>query len=241
MHVAESRQAFADAGAAEFARRAHQAVEARGRFVVALAGGTTPRIVYTRLADRLGPYRAQIPWARTFVLFGDERQVAPDHSDSNFRMASETLLRHVPVPEDQVHRMRGENPDSQRAAEEYEEILRDVFRLAERERPRFDLVLLGIGADGHTASIFPGTPAVHETARMATAVKLPPGPDRITLTLPVFNSAAAVLFLASGGNKADAARQVVGGATDSPAGRVRPEQGDLLWLLDRDAAAGWAR
>lgn len=241
MHIAETRQALAEAGAAEFVRRAREAVEGHGRFRVALAGGATPRGVYARLADRQGPYRAQIPWERTFVLFGDERQVAPDHDDSNFRMASETLLRHVPVPEEQVHRMRGENPDALRAAEEYEEILRDVFRLGDGERPRFDLVLLGMGADGHTASIFPGTPAAREAARLAMAVKLDPGPDRITLTLPVFNSAAAALFLVSGTEKAEAARQALGGASDLPAAQVRPDRGDLLWLLDRDAAAGLPR
>ena len=241
MHIAETQQALAEAGAAEFARRSREAVEGHGRFLVALAGGETPRGVYVRLADRQGPYRAQIPWERTFVLFGDERQVAPDHEDSNFRMVSEALLRHVPVPEEQVHRMRGENPDALRAAEEYEEILRDVFRLGDGERPRFDLVLLGMGADGHTASIFPGAPAARESARLATAVKLDPGPDRITLTLPVFNNAAVVLFLVSGAGKAEAARQVLGGASDLPAAQVRPDRGDLLWLLDRDAAAGLPR
>ncbi|HZM70827.1 MAG TPA: 6-phosphogluconolactonase [Candidatus Cryosericum sp.] len=241
MHIAPSRQAFADAGAAEFARRAREAVEGHGRFCVALAGGATPRSVYARVADRQSPYRAQIHWARTWVLFGDERQVAPDHDESNFRMASETLLRHVPVPEEQVHRIRGENPDSQRAAEEYEEILRDVFRLGAGEWPRFDLVLLGLGADGHTASLFPGSPAARETARLVTEVRRNPGPDRITLTLPVLNNAAAVLFLVSGASKAEAARQVLGGGSDLPAALVRPERGDLLWLLDGDAAAALPR
>lgn len=233
----ESRTAFADAAADEFARRARDAVDSRGRFLVALAGGTTPWGAYTRLADRGGPYRTQVSWERTWVFFGDERQVAPDHLDSNFRMASETLLRHVPVPEDQVHRIRGENPDAHRAAEEYEAILRDVFRLGAGERPRFDLVLLGLGTDGHTASIYPGSPAARETVRLATAVDLDPGPGRITLTLPVFNAAAAVLFLAGGAGKAEAARQVLSGASDLPAARVRPGRGDLLWLVDRDAAA----
>jgi 6-phosphogluconolactonase len=241
VHIAPHRQAFADAGAAEFSRRAREAVESHGRFCVALAGGTTPRSIYARLADRQSPYRAQIHWARTWVLFGDERQVAPDHEESNFRMATETLLRHVPVPEEQVHRIRGENPDSQRAAEEYEEILRDVFRLGAGERPRFDLVLLGLGADGHTASLFPGSKALRETARLVSEVTRDPGPDRITLTLPVLNNAAAVLFLVSGTSKAEAARQVLGGSSDLPAAQVRPDRGDLLWLLDGDAAAALPR
>jgi 6-phosphogluconolactonase len=241
VHIAPHRQAFADAGAAEFARRAREAVESHGRFCVALAGGTTPRSVYARVADRQSPYRAQIHWARTWVLFGDERQVAPDHDESNFRMVSEALLRHVPVPEEQVHRIRGENPDSQRAAEEYEEILRDVFRLGAGERPRFDLVLLGLGADGHTASLFPGSEASRETVRLVTGVTRDPGPDRITLTLPVLNNAAAVLFLVSGKEKAETVRRIFAGASDLPAAQIRPEQGDLLWLLDGDAASALPR
>lgn len=241
MHIAPSRQAFADAGAAEFARRAREAVEGHGRFCVALAGGTTPRSVYARVADRQSPYRAQIHWARTWVLFGDERLVAPDSTESNFRMAAETLLRHVPIPEEQIHRIRGESPDPERAAEEYEEILRDVFRLGPGERPRFDLVLLGMGADGHTASIFPDSPAQRETSRLATAVRHAKGPARITLTLPVLNNAAAVLFLVSGKEKADTARRILAGASDLPAAQIRPERGELLWLLDSDAASAQPR
>ena len=222
--------------------RARQAARTAGRFTVALAGGSTPRALYALLADRAAPYRSQVPWDRTFVFFGDERQVSPDHPDSNFRMARESLLRHVPVPEEQVYRMRGENPDPDRAAEEYEEIIRDVFRLGAFDRPRFDLILLGMGADGHTASIFPGAPGARQAERLALAVRVAPlGVDRITLTLPVLNHAAAVLFVVSGVSKAEAVRQVLGGASDLPAAEVRPAAGDLLWLLDREAAHLMAR
>ena len=219
-------------------RRSREAVESRGRFTVALAGGETPRGLYARLAEAKGPHRDRVPWPRVFVMFGDERQVAPDHPDSNFHMASETLLRRVPVPEEQVFRIRGENPDSLRAAEEYEEILRDVFRLGGSERPRFDLILLGLGADGHTASIFPGSEAARETDRLALAVHAgQSGSERVSLTLPVLNEAAAVLFLVQGTQKAETLRQVLAGASELPAARVKPTGGVLQWFVDKDAAA----
>jgi 6-phosphogluconolactonase len=211
-------------------------VQARDRFTVALAGGSTPRALYRLLADEKGPYRTRVPWESTHVFFGDERMVPPDDPDSNARMAFESLLRHVPVPEEQVHRIRGENPDPDRAAEEYEEMLRSTFRLAPRERPRFDLVLLGLGADGHTASLFPGDRALAENDRLAVPSIAPVPPrSRVTLTLPVLNAASSVLFLVSGGTKAPAVQRVRRGE-DLPAARVRPGDGALLWLCDRAAA-----
>jgi 6-phosphogluconolactonase len=171
------------------------------------------------------------------VFFGDERQVDPEHPDSNCRMATETLLARVPIPPGQVHRIRGENPDADRAAEEYEEILTTDFRLGAGDRPRFDLVLLGMGADGHTASIFPGSAAARVTDRLAVGVRVArPGHDRVTLTLPVFIAAAAALFMVTGAEKASALALVAAGH-DLPAGRVRPADGALLWLVDRAAAA----
>jgi 6-phosphogluconolactonase len=235
--VVDSPEALAEAGAAEFVRLATAAIAARGRFMVALAGGATPRALYARLADPGAPHRVRVPWHSVQVFFGDERQVAPDHPDSNCRMASEALLRRVPIPEDNVHRIRGENPDPDRAGEEYEEILREVFRLAPGGRPRFDLVLLGLGADGHTASLFPGGAALAETTRLAVGVPAPgAGHDRVTLTLPVLNEAAAVVFLVSGAAKGPALRRLLAGDQELPAARVRPRDGALVYLADRDAA-----
>lgn len=151
-------------------------------------------------------------------------------------MASESLLSRVPVPPEQVHRVRGENPDPDRAAEEYEEILATTFRLGRGEWPRFDLVLLGMGADGHTASLFPGSTAVQVVDRLAVAVpREAPDHDRVTLTLPVLNAAAGVIVMATGPEKATAVARVAAG-DPLPAGLVRPADGDLLWLIDRDAA-----
>ena len=225
--------------AAEFARCAASACAARGAFQVAFSGGTTPRTAYEALADPHGPHARGIPWDQVQIYFGDERQVPPDSEHSNARMACDALLRHVPIPEGQIHRIRGENPDPDRAAEEYEEILRHRFRLAGGEWPRFDLVLLGMGADGHTASLFPGSPALAETERLAVATRAPVEPiGRISLTLPVFNAAAAVIVLVTGAAKGAAFARVKSGA-DLPVARVRPADGSLLWLADR-AAAGAA-
>jgi 6-phosphogluconolactonase len=238
LRVLAGPAALSEAGAAEFAAHAQAAVAARGRFTVALAGGTTPRPLYARLADPAAPHRAAVPWGSVQVFFADERQVPPDHPESNMRMAHESLLKLVPIPEEQVHRIRGENPDPERAAEEYEQILADLFRLEPGQKPRFDLVLLGLGADGHTASLFPGGHALAETVRLAVAVPTAgPGFDRVTLTLPVLNEAAAVMFVVSGTAKAGALRRVLGGDASLPAARVRPRGGSLLFLADRDAAA----
>jgi 6-phosphogluconolactonase len=152
-------------------------------------------------------------------------------------MATETLLGKVPIPPEQIRRIRGENPDAERAAEEYEDILRDVFHLGTGERPRFDLVLLGMGPDGHTASLFPGSPTLRVADRLASGVRLdPPAHDRVTLSLPVLNAAAAVVFMVTGPEKAPALARVAAGH-ELPAGLVRPAGGTLLWLVDREAAA----
>jgi 6-phosphogluconolactonase len=203
--------------------------------MVALAGGTTPRGLYARLADGAAPYRAVVPWERTHFFWGDERAVPPDHRDSNYHLASEALLQYVPAVEEQVHRIRGENPDAVRAAEEYEAILRDAFHLGSAEWPRFDLILLGMGEDGHTASLFPESAALFANDRLAIATKAPSNGDRITLTLPVLNAAATVIFLVSGEAKAATLKRLMAGE-DLPAARVKPFDGDRLWLVDREAA-----
>src|SRR3990170_208271 len=159
---------LAEAAAERFARVAAEAVGRAGRFTVALAGGSTPRDLYARLAGE--PYRSGVPWREIHVFWGDERCAPPDHPESNYRMAAETLLEHVPIPREQIHRMRGEDPDVERAAGDYEGQLRATFRLGAGQLPRLDLVLLGMGADGHTASLFPGSPALREVSRLVVAV-----------------------------------------------------------------------
>lgn len=232
------------AAAEEFTQRTEAAVRARAAAFVTLSGGSTPRGLHTLLADPAEPFRTRVPWARLHVFWGDERPVPPDHPDSNYRMAHDTLLRHVAVPPAQVHRIAGEDPDPARAAERYARELREVFAAPGRLEagwPRFDLVILGMGADGHTASLFPGTDAVHEATRLVVALwvaKL--GSHRITLTPPVLNAADAVVFLVTGGDKAETLAAVLEGPWQPdvyPSQVIRPRAGAPIWLVDRAAAA----
>jgi 6-phosphogluconolactonase len=239
--VVEDPAGLARAAAEEFARGAAEAVAASGSFSVALAGGSTPRGLYALLARDDAPYRAKVPWERARVFFGDERPVPPDHPDSNYRMARETLLTRVPVPETGVYRMRGEAPDAGTAAGEYESLLRSAFRLARDQPPPFDLVVLGMGRDGHTASIFPGSDVVHETSRLAAAPWVQTlGTRRITLTPVALNGARLAIFLVSGAEKAGTLRAVLQGEHRPdllPAQAIRPAGGEPLWIVDRPAAA----
>jgi 6-phosphogluconolactonase len=198
-------------------------------FRIAASGGSTPRFLYEALAS--STFRESIEWASWHVFFCDERAVAPDHRQSNYRLVHDTLLSKVAIPTGQVHRMEAERPDIDGAAAEYSQLLE-----AERGAPpRLDVVLLGLGADGHTASLFPGTPALEVDSVWATRGRGTEKPvDRITLTLPTLNAAAHVAFLVTGAAKADALRGVVEGAV--PAARVRPRDGELLWFLDASAA-----
>lgn len=221
--------------AREFAARAAEAVSARGRFCVALSGGSTPRSLYSLLAGGSAP---SIPWDRIYFFWGDERHVPPADPDSNYRMANEALLSKVPIPTSNVFRIPAEENDAEAAAVAYEQTLRAFFRLDPGEFPRFDLILLGIGLEGHTASLFPGSTALEERTRLVVAnwvEKLKA--DRITVTLPVLNHAACVMFLASGSDKAEILREVLENpAADLPAQKVQPGNGRLVWLLDRAAA-----
>jgi 6-phosphogluconolactonase len=197
--------------ASEFLRQARRAVQAKGQFSLALSGGSTPKSLYSWLADD-SSFRAEVLWEKTHFFWGDERHVPPEHFASNYRLAQEVMLSKVPIPSENIHRMKAENPNAQQAAEEYEETLRSFFRLKAREFRRFDLVLLGMGADGQTASFFPGTEALREWKHLVVANwvdKL--HSHRITMTLPVFNQAALVLFLVSGGEKAETLRRVLVG------------------------------
>lgn len=228
--------------AAEVVRRAEAALAERGRFAIALSGGSTPQTLHALLADEKGPFRARMRWESTHVFFGDERNVPPDHPDSNYGMARAALLARVPIPAGNVHRIRAEI-GAAAAALEYEAELRRLPGAgspgAEGEPPRLDLVLLGLGADGHTASLFPGNGALLETARLVVAPWVEHlQAHRITLTLPAFGAARAIAFLVSGAAKAERVADVLEGAGASlPAGRVRPTHGDLLWLLDAPAAS----
>ena len=241
VRIFEASEALAQAAAEECVRLALEAVEARGRFSIALAGGSTPKRLYTLLASGQYPPSTRFPWERTHFFWGDERHVPPDHADSNYRMAFETMLSKVPVVPSQVHRIKSENLDAAKAAQTYEEDLLQYFRLTPGTWPQFDLVLLGLGPDGHTASLFPETEVLDEMARLAAAVWVPKFQSwRITLTAPLLNHAAHVLFLVSGKDKAEALRAVLQGDFEPhrfPAQLIRPAQGSQQWLVDRDAAA----
>jgi 6-phosphogluconolactonase len=221
--------------ATEFSRLAGDAVRARGRFCVALSGGSTPKTLYALLASGAVP---SIPWDKICIFFGDERHVPPDHPESNFRMANEAMLSKVPLRPENVFRIRGEEKDAAVAAKAYEQSLVTFFRLKPGEFPRFDLVFLGMGPDGHTVSLFPGSLALEEKNRLVVANWVEKfKTDRITVTFPVINHAACVMFLVSGADKAQPLREVLESeASDLPSKRVQPGDGKLLWLVDRAAA-----
>ncbi|MFQ5701100.1 MAG: 6-phosphogluconolactonase [Acidobacteriota bacterium] len=218
-----------------FVGYAGRALGSRGRFRVALSGGRTPRRMYAALT--LEHVISQIVWPAVQLFFSDERCVPPDDDRSNYRMAHEALLSKLPIPEENIHRMRGELEDPDAAARAYEEELRREFAPGE---VALDLVMLGMGADGHTASLFPGEPASKETDRLVTAARPAGGPARLTLTFPAINAARAVMILVSGEGKAEIARRVLGAETraeEVPIQSVRPADGEVVWLLDAAAAS----
>jgi 6-phosphogluconolactonase len=231
--IYETPQELAEAAARDFVARAEDAINALGRFAVVLAGGSTPKATYEALAR---DYSGELDWSRVHVFFGDERTVPPDHEDSNYRMAHEVLLSRVPVGG--VHRMRGELPPAE-AAEAYEEGLRKFF--GPDGVPAFDLILLGLGEDGHTASLFPETSALDVTDRWVVANPvLKRETTRLTLTVPAINAARAVNFQVAGEDKAEALKEILEGDADPrayPAKFIRPEGGDLTWMVDKAAAS----
>ena len=234
--------AAAAAAAERVARRCEQAAASRGECAIALSGGETPRALHARLAS--DPFRRRIPWTRIRVFWGDERGVPPDDPRSNYRMARETLLNAVPVPDDRIHRMPAEGPDRQAAAEAYAALLRAHLPHAADGWPRFDLVLLGLGDDAHTASLFPHAPALQETRRAVLAVEAPDGMPRMTLTPPVLNHASEIIFLVAGPRKAPAVRAVLDGPRQPdavPAQAIRPVDGTLAWIVDASAASRLTR
>lgn len=232
--------AIAKRAAEKFVGAAKTAASERGSFSVALAGGSTPKALYGLLANDPA-LRAQVPWDKMQVFFGDERHVPPDHADSNFRMASEALISKAPLKPEQVHRIKGEYPDTEKAALEYEQVLRSQFHLAAGGLPRFDLILLGMGNEGHTLSLFPGTKALHDNGRLVMRNwigKL--FTERVTMTAPVANNAAFVIFMVTGTDKACALKAVLEGPNEPeqlPSQLIQPKNGTLLWLVDPAAAA----
>jgi 6-phosphogluconolactonase len=231
----DDAESLARAAAARVAELARESTEARGRFTLALSGGSTPRRVYELLAG--GEFRDNIDWPNVHVFFGDERMVPPDHAESNYRMASEALLSRVPVPTENVHRIDGVG-DAAANASAYEREMRGLF--GDAVWPRLDLVLLGMGDDGHTASLFPGTVALSEDRLWVApnwVEKL--GAWRVTLTAPAINAARHVAFLVTGKGKAERLREVLKGDRDPsrlPSQLIRPHDGTLEWFVERDAA-----
>jgi 6-phosphogluconolactonase len=241
IRVVDNLQQVAEAAADEFIARCERAIEHHGRFTVALSGGSTPKTLHTILAQRSAANPGLIDWTRVQIFFGDERHVPPDHADSNYRMAKETLLSKAPIPSENIHRVRCENPDAAQAAAEYDRELVRVFQLkGDDQLPRFDLVFLGMGPDGHTASLFPGTTAVHELKKRVVANWVPKfNTWRVTFTRPVINQAECVLLMVCGQDKASPLHEVMGqGSPDTyPVKYIQPTHGELIWLVDRAAAS----
>lgn len=235
------QDALSHAAAEEIVSRAGAAVEHKGSFTIALSGGPAPAPVFDLLANPGEPYRQRMPWRQTHFFWGDERHVPPEHPKSNYRLAYQHLLSKAPAPEENVHRVRAELSDAHEAAELYELTLRDHFRLGDDELPQIDLMLQGLGANGHTASLFPGTTALAERQRLVVATWIEMlQTHRITMTIPVINHAAFVLFVVSGEQPADALKEVLFGPRLSrplPAMLIAPGRGRLLWLADAAACS----
>ena len=240
LRILADANSIAETAAAEFLVAAAQSVQQHRSFSVALAGGSTPKTLYELLA-RNPLLQAKVPWSKVQFFFGDERHVPPDNPESNFRMADDAMLSKAPVSPKQVHRIKGDMQNAAEAAESYEQELRASFNLQAGQFPRFDLVLLGMGPEGHTASLFPGTKALKEEQRLVVSNwvgKL--YTDRITLTPPVLNNAARVLFMVHGVEKAPALKAVLEGPYEPeqlPAQIIQPNQGKVLWLVDPTAAS----
>lgn len=226
--------------AEEFLKAATEAITRKDSFTVSLSGGSTPRALYSLLADDPA-FRSKVPWSKIHFFFGDERHVPPDHADSNFRMANESLFSKGLIHPDRITRIKAENPDADKAALDYERALRAYFKLKDGEYPAFDLVLLGMGDEGHTLSLFPGTKALHASNRIVVRNwigKL--FTERITLTAPAANQANRAIFLVTRSDKALALKAVLEGPYEPeqlPAQLIQPVNGNLLWLVDQAAGS----
>lgn len=235
IEVLPDLEALSLRAASTFVSTSRNSIAAKKRFAVAISGGSTPRRLYMLLGS--DAYRHQVDWQHVHLFWADERCVPKEDEASNFRTAFDTLLSKVAIPDKNIHRIKGEEvPD--KAARDYEEEMRRFF--GESERPRFDLIILGMGEDGHTASLFPGSKSLDETVRLAIPVYLEESQkNRITLTLPVLNDADQILFLVAGPSKAAVLFEILGDGEKRkrfPAGMIRPTHGTMTWLVDHEAA-----
>ena len=237
IHIALDLTTLSALAAEQVVTAAHEAIAAHANFYIALAGGKTPRQLYQTLAQPA--FANRVDWSRTQVFFSDERCVPPDHDDSNYKMAAESLLSHVSIPPAQIHRIRGELPDACLAADDYARLLLERLPHTPQGIPVFDLILLGLGQDGHVASLFPGTPILQERAKPVAAVYVEKlGSSRISLTLPVIEAAQRLLLLIAGSDKAGVVRDLLY-ASDASAGfplRMIQPKGRMDWYLDAAAA-----
>jgi 6-phosphogluconolactonase len=238
--VFDRHQELADGIADFFQKTVEKLLKEQDHCAVVLSGGSTPKLFLSRLA--LEPYRSSIPWHQLYFFWGDERYVPLDHSDSNFRMACETLLSRVPVPSDHLYPMPVDEQNLENAARHYETVLRQFFKRRHLHSPRFDILFLGIGADGHTASLFPGSPALLEKKKWVIPIQENSRQTkRLSLSLPVFNHAGAVIFVAQGRNKSQTLKKVFENNDARfrplPAQMIRPLHGSLRWFVDHDAAS----
>jgi 6-phosphogluconolactonase len=240
IRIANDAEAMSKVAAETLVAHIEETLQTRNVYSIALSGGSTPRRLYALLAVDLG-LRAQIPWERIHFFWGDERHVPPDHPDSNYHMADSALLSKVPIPAANIHRMRAEDPDAAKAAADYEQEIRRFFKIESGQLPRFNCVLLGMGADGHTASLFPGTAALAETRRLVVPNWVKKFKSyRITLSLSVINNAAFILFLVAGREKAETLKAVLEGDSKTPrfpVQSIQPTHGELVWFLDQPAAS----
>ncbi|MDQ3063503.1 MAG: 6-phosphogluconolactonase [Acidobacteriota bacterium] len=225
--------------AEKFVEIANKAIEENGRSTVALAGGSTPKSLYQLLSS--DNFKDQMDWTKVIFFFGDERNVLPGDAESNFRMANENLFLPLHISVENVFRWQTELRNTEKIAENYEDSAKVFFALNDDELPRFDLILLGIGGDGHTASLFPFTEALNEKEIIAVANPIEQlDTTRLTLTFPVINNAANVIFLVKGADKAETLKTVLEGKLQPekfPAQSIKPENGELFWLVDEQAAA----
>lgn len=240
IRIAQDLQSWAREAAELVLLIGQAAIQASGRFLLSLSGGSTPKLLYDQLAAPA--YVDRMDWSKTVFLFGDERAVPPDHPDSNFGLAQKALFTPLRIAPTAIHRMRAEEQDLDLAARAYEGTIRLVAKTPAPAWPQLDLVLLGLGDDGHIASLFPDTTALNDRARLAVPNQSPKGvAARLTMTLGVINQASVVLFLITGGGKASMVRSILEPRSETertlPASLVKPKNGRVIWLLDRPAAS----
>ena len=238
VHVSSGLRSLCEDAARRILDKALDAVAARGRFTLVLSGGSSPKHLYELLATP--EWRDRLDWSKVHLFWEDDRYVPPDDPRSNYRMVREALLDKIDIPEDNIHRMRTELPRPEQTAQVYEDEIRAVLP-SEDTFPSFDFVVLGLGENGHTASLFPHRPALRERSKLVVADFVPEvDMHRVTMTAPLLNAARTVAFFVSGRSKADVVHQVIAGPhrpEDSPAQLIAPACGDLLWLMDAEAAA----